>query len=355
MYRILILNEDVEVRSVLFDTLQEFDEEFELYETKKREEAQNILHNKNIQIVITDVEIKIREIFESLPYVDSIIIGEKEKIGLPSQNIFSANIHYLVKPVSKEELKKSITEALRHVEIKGIENIEQTNQISQMTISNEKEELLLKELDSVISLKNGKQLCEKLDVILGMYREMAEQYPFYVRSMCMQILHNFLKTMPTKMSEQEKMIEYIFQANEFGKIESLLRTYAELVIDEFENEASSSNRVIYQVKQYIDLHYFEDLKLSNLAEQVYLSANYLSNIFTKHTGSSLNKYIKEVRLAKARELLLSTNMKISDVGRRVGYDNTSYFIKKFQEKYGMTPEKYRVKPIEQEETWNRNE
>jgi AraC-like DNA-binding protein len=39
-------------------------------------------------------------------------------------------------------------------------------------------------------------------------------------------------------------------------------------------------------------------------------------------------------------------MKIADIGRRVGYDNTSYFIKKFQEKYGMTPEKYRMNPVE---------
>lgn len=101
-----------------------------------------------------------------------------------------------------------------------------------------------------------------------------------------------------------------------------------------------------------NLHYHEDLKLHHLAEQVYLSSNYLSNIFTKHTGCSLNKYIKEVRLKKAQELLLSTNMKVADIGRRVGYDNTSYFIKKYQEKFGVTPEKYRMKPIEQEEIWN---
>ena len=361
MYRILILNGEVEARSVLFDTLQEFDEEFELYEAKKKEEAQQIIHGKNIQIVITDFQMNIQEFYESLPYLDVIMIGTSEEIAKQSQKVFMPNIHYVLKPVQKLELKRKITEALRRIYTKNIdgeywekETEKNEGEIEQTTF-NEKEDLLLRELVNVISLKNGEALRERLENILDTYRGIESQYPFYVRSMCMGILQHFVRIVPVKMSENEKLAEYILGAKEFSKIENLLRTYVELVIDEFENEASSSNRVIYQVKQYIDLHYHEDLKLSNLAEQVYLSSNYLSNIFTKHTGCSLNKYIKEVRLTKAQEFLLTTNMKIADVGRRVGYDNTSYFIKKFQEKYGMTPEKYRMRPIEQEEAWNRNE
>ena len=352
MFRMLIINENVEDRSVLFNTLQEFDEEFELYEAKRKEEALRIMHDKKIQIVITDVEADLYDIYEKDPNMEFVLIGAPEEVVLWEQKVLVDNVRYTVKPLDMNRLKQSLTEAIQHLVRREVEgqvrerlNNTETREIERK-VSIEKDDTLIRELGNVIALRNETHLREKLEKVLRTYREMEEKYPFYVRCMCMTILQSFVKVVPSKMSELEKMSEYIFRTDEYSEIEKLLRSYMELVIDEFENEASSSNRVIYQVKQYINLHYYEDLKLSHLAEQVYLSSNYLSNIFTKHTGCSLNKYIKEVRLAKAQELLLSTNMKIADIGRRVGYDNTSYFIKKFQEKYGMTPEKYRLKPIE---------
>lgn len=352
MYRILILNENVEDRSVLFDALQEFDEEFELYEAKKSDEVMRIIHNKKVQIVISDFSVKVYEIYASNPEMELLLISSLEEAAEWEQRIFTENIKYIVKPLDKKKLKQSLTEAIRHIvkkEVEGhvweVETSTETRAIEKK-VSIDKEDTLIREIGNVIALRNETLLREKLEKALRTYREMEEQYPFYVRSMCMTILQSFVKVVPSKMSELEKMSEYIFRTEEYDKIENLLRAHLEMVVDEFESEASSSNRVIYQIKQYINLHYYEDLKLSHLAEQVYLSSNYLSNVFTKHTGYSLNKYIKEVRLAKAQELLLTTNMKIADIGRRVGYDNTSYFIKKFQEKYGMTPEKYRLKPIE---------
>ena len=354
MYKILIQNEDVEERAILFDLLQEFDEEFELYETKRIEETMRIIHSKNIQIVITDTKVNMPEAFEQFPNLEFVLFGNADEI------FYAENVSYVERPIQKVKLKLKFTEVIRRLVKKEIvhqvgDNQDQVNadeHAIETKISVDKDENRMKEIRTAISLKNGVMLREKPASILSYYREMDEQYTYYVRGVCLAILQLFVKTVPSKMSEIEKMAEFIFDTKEYAKVESLLRSYAELVVEEFESEASSSNRVIYQVKQYIDLHYHEDLKLSRLAEQVYLSSNYLSNIFTKHTGCSLNKYIKEVRLEKAQELLLSTNMKVADIGQRVGYDNTSYFIKKFQEKYGMTPEKYRMKPAEQEDIWN---
>lgn len=327
MYKILILTGNVEERSLLYDTLQEFDEEFELYEAKVEEDALRIINSKNIQIVIKDQQTNLYEINKSCPLLEIIEIGEQ-----------------------KELLKQSLIEAIRRIIKREVDEhtwkVEEkiNKHVAESIVSLEQDNVWIKEIETAISLKNGELLKNVLDKALREYRILEEQYPFHVRSMYMAILQIMIKVVPCKMSDLEKMTEYIFRTEHSHKIENLLHTYAEMAGDEFDNEAKASNRVIYQVKQYINLHYQEDLKLSHLAEQVYLSTNYLSNIFTKHTGCSLNKYIKEVRLEKAQELLLSTNMKIADIGRSVGYDNTSYFIKKFQERYGMTPEKYRIKP-----------
>ena len=329
MYKILILTGNVEERSLLYDLLQEFEEEFELYEAREKEEALRIINSKKIQIVITERQANLYGICESCPQLEIIEIGEQ-----------------------KDDLKRNLIGAIRRIvklEVdKHTRNVEKmmSDPVTEKKVSLEQDNVWIKEFETAISLKNGELMKRELDKVLREYRIMEEQYPFYVRSMYILILQIMIKIVPCKMSDLEKMTEYILKTEQSHKIENLLYTYAEIVEDEFENEAKASNRVIYQVKQYINLHYHEDLKLSHLAEQVYLSTNYLSNVFTKHTGCSLNKYIKEVRLEKAQELLLSTNMKIADIGRRVGYDNTSYFIKKFQEKYGMTPEKYRMNPVE---------
>ncbi len=354
MYKILIQNEDVEERALLFDLLQEFDEEFELYETKKREEARQIIHSKNIQIIITDNQLNVMEVFEHYPHLELILFGNAEGSN------YVENVHYVERPVQKTKLKLKVAEAIRSLVKKEIQQqVGKERNFDERAIEKkvaiDEDEKNFREIQTAISLKNSELLREKLSAVLSHYRKMDDLYHYYVRGVCMAILQLLVKVVPGTISEVEKMAEYIFETKEFEKVESLLRSYTELVTEEFESEASSSNRVIYQVKQYINQHYYEDLKLSRLAEQVYLSSNYLSNIFTKHTGCSLNKYIKEVRLEKARELLLSTNMKIADIGQRVGYDNTSYFIKKFQEKYGVTPEKYRMRPVEQEDIWNKKD
>jgi two-component system response regulator YesN len=81
--------------------------------------------------------------------------------------------------------------------------------------------------------------------------------------------------------------------------------------------------------------------LNLLAEKVYLSPSYLSEIFIKETGCGINKYIKNLRMENAKDLLNHTNMKITDICKKVGYHNLSYFVRSFREHFGSSPEKYR--------------
>lgn len=95
------------------------------------------------------------------------------------------------------------------------------------------------------------------------------------------------------------------------------------------------------VKSYIDTHYGEDLDLVSLAEKVYLSPQYLSTLFKRVTGWGINKYIKTIRMEKAKDLLENTNIKVVDLCTAVGFRNLSYFCQNFREFYGETPEQYR--------------
>lgn len=102
-----------------------------------------------------------------------------------------------------------------------------------------------------------------------------------------------------------------------------------------QNGVQQAVKIIHQ--KYSD----PSLSLEYLAEQVYLSPNYLSSLFKRMTGYSINKYICKYRLEKAEQLLLTTNLRVSDIGVTVGFSSGSYFVTVYGNHYGQSPSKYR--------------
>lgn len=95
-----------------------------------------------------------------------------------------------------------------------------------------------------------------------------------------------------------------------------------------------------RVLQYIQANY-PRATLAELAEQMNLSAPYLSKWIRDHFQQTFQGLLLDWRLEKARELLEGTGLPVTDIIRRVGYENGSYFHRKFLEKYGVTPHRYR--------------
>lgn len=87
--------------------------------------------------------------------------------------------------------------------------------------------------------------------------------------------------------------------------------------------------------------YSEDLRLDQIAELLFVSPSYLSSVFKKQTGKSFVTYLTEIRMKRAEELLLETNMKVSSVAKRVGIPNVSYFNRIFKKLKGQTPVEFR--------------
>lgn len=120
---------------------------------------------------------------------------------------------------------------------------------------------------------------------------------------------------------------------------------AKKAIREFENylkvQDGGDREEVTLVKSYIYHHYDKVLTTELLAEQVCLSPGYLSFVFKQETGVNLNRFIREYRMEKAKELLETTNMKIVQIAKKVGFPNNSYFGRSFREYFGNTPESYR--------------
>lgn len=104
-----------------------------------------------------------------------------------------------------------------------------------------------------------------------------------------------------------------------------------------------SDDVIDKIKTYIDRHYYDDLTVEFVSSLFYMNRSYISHLFKEKTGETFVYYLNYVRLNKAVELLTTTNKKMYQIAKNLGYSNVKYFFRVFKKYYKMTPEQYRKK------------
>jgi len=100
---------------------------------------------------------------------------------------------------------------------------------------------------------------------------------------------------------------------------------------------------------YVQCNFHKDISLREVSDRSFFSLTYFSEQFKQRTGQSFNDYLNNLRIEKAKELLLIPELKITEVGELVGYHNSSYFIKVFKLKTGLTPNDFR-RLLEQSES-----
>jgi AraC-like DNA-binding protein len=104
-------------------------------------------------------------------------------------------------------------------------------------------------------------------------------------------------------------------------------------------------RCIDNALQYIDIHYSDKISADGLSMEVGLSKDKLQAGLQCRTGKTLHKYIQEVRLAKARELLANTNDPLKSVADASGFVNESHFCKVFKKMHLISPVQYRYQQV----------
>ncbi len=205
---------------------------------------------------------------------------------------------------------------------------------------------LLRMIEADVSCRDCYSLRRNMETLLDDCRDNGMQSYIYTRFICANLIQTLFKGLPDSARRRTAMVEKAMGIASFEKLEQLLWELADELEERLKQGQDSPSHTIAIVEQYIQGHYGETLSLDILAEKVYLTPHYLSSIFIQEKGIGMNKYIKTVRMEKARELLRDTNMKISDISEKVGYSSLSYFCRSFRNEYGVTPEQYRKCPQE---------
>lgn len=152
----------------------------------------------------------------------------------------------------------------------------------------------------------------------------------------------FKEVEKANLSDEDKLLYNI----------DLIETYMELeeyVIRTFELIASRINQIrsarsvklIEKAKEYINENYSRNVSLKSVSENVFLNSTYFSNLFKNETGKNFVDYLVETRINAAKKLLHEPSIKVNEVSRLVGYDETSSFNRAFKRIVGVSPSDYK--------------
>lgn len=187
-------------------------------------------------------------------------------------------------------------------------------------ISFQTEDLLEQEVLQPLRMKNllfpnciikeeiKSQIIALLKQLINVNQERVIFYPLRTRILLLEILELFLKN-------------NVFCKPSFTHFSSLQR----------------------EMISYIQKHYTEKITLQMLAKEFHLSEKYISVYFKKHFSISFMQYVGHLRMTKAKHLLLTTDLSITEVALSCGFFSVNLFIRKFKEMYQVTPLQYRKK------------
>ena len=110
---------------------------------------------------------------------------------------------------------------------------------------------------------------------------------------------------------------------------------------QMEDEVQQSKSLVSQIKEYIRLHYPENIGRNEIGEYFHMVPEYLAKVYKKKTGQTLKDSINEYRIEQAKIKLKNTDERIIDIAMECGFDNVSYFSTLFKKITGSSPNDYR--------------
>lgn len=160
---------------------------------------------------------------------------------------------------------------------------------------------------TILEKEKGKEVVKRIEQLIKVNHEKNTGYQLRTRIFLLEMLHFLIK--------EDCLIE----------------------------AAYANNRLQRDMIAFVQAHYGEKVSLAMLAKEFHLSEKYVSWYFKEHFSISFMQYVLHLRMSKAKDLLVTTDLPITEVALSCGYPSVNLFIRNFKEVYGMTPLQYRKK------------
>lgn len=168
-----------------------------------------------------------------------------------------------------------------------------------------------------------------------------ESIQFYVQSLYVEVIRyiNGLSSKPGSLSRNYASIPSAQQWFDAPK-KNLLSLFSSLLND-FQLDYQKTTNYVQDSIMYIEKHLGKAISLKEVANQVHIHPNYLSEMIRKETGISYMELVTDLRVKKAADYLLHTSAKVKEIANLVGYSDSKYFTSIFKKYYEVTPTQFR--------------
>lgn len=224
----------------------------------------------------------------------------------------------------------------RSIETKGFVEIGKSREILEKFLNNgtlEEVEVFSEEYIDQLQSDSLKSTLVRQYVVMDIY--------MVIMSFCEKFSITDMK-LKKEVGELQSAIQSLHSLKEMKKYLSYLLSEAIELRDAVSGRRYSD--LIATAKDMIDKNYMaDDISLNTVAANVGMSPSYFSSIFSKESGKTFVEYLTEVRVEKAKELLMCSSMKTSEIGFEVGYKDPHYFSYIFKKTQGCSPKEYRAR------------
>ncbi|WP_462409409.1 response regulator transcription factor [Neobacillus sp. Marseille-QA0830] len=286
------------------------------------------------------------------PWEDTLsyVKGSMESIQAACKKLLKLPISLVCngKPISWEEIGKTYSK-INQMMVLGVGNGEE------MLISNCEEEPLMNEPDAYRRyfadfeqcLETGdEEECKK--ILAELFYHLPPRYGVFAEiyyKVAVHLLESINKLQinlqEERNQEMERLLNFSAHKSKNDALQVLMNVIGDLYSKKRSIQDERTHRVIHKLNKYIRENLSMDLSLDTLANLVYMNPSYLSTLYKQYTGKNISDYITDLRVGKAKELLLHSSLKIHEIGEKVGFSTAGYFTRFFKKHVGVTPQEYR--------------
>lgn len=356
MYRVIVVDDEPLIRSSITSKIEMFSEETIVSGTAANgEHALEWLGGHYADICVTDVKMPrmnglelIRELNERYPWMISLVVSSYDEFEYAKTSMQLGAVDYIIKPVDQDQLDAAFARATEEVSSRR-------RAAAAM--------LLMKSLPHrqsmlqrwVLQFQTAQFETLPLLVVdtLDMLECLAGERLYLLNPLSMSWLDLVVEELSKekiRIELQEGRDSEVWgKAIPLEKMRSYFRLCAVRRLEEGANHIYTvtksirnhpHRRAVEEIKAFIDAHYAEKLNLQDIADRVAISRNHFAFLFKQETGTTIWSYLTQIRMGKARELLLHTDKKIYEIAHEVGYDNSVHFTQVFKGQYGLTPAEF---------------
>ncbi|AEE96990.1 response regulator transcription factor [Mahella australiensis] len=198
-------------------------------------------------------------------------------------------------------------------------------------------------LEVHLSDGNRGEFFNMFDDIMAALKKLPPGYNSIKQQAIFSLTSHFLSVI-NKMNnaDGDLILKVPSEAQSWDEVESYFSDIADKLFKKKEESGcAGTNEILDFVNNYATEHIDEDLSLSRFAEMLHYHPFYLSRLFKQITGMTFSNYIAEIKMNRAKEMLMRNEIKIADIALTLGFDNASYFTRFFKRHMNMSPQEYR--------------